>query len=124
QATHIVVDEIEALHMGRLQRLAEIHALDALEPGYQQGVCPVLNPLGHASIGRAAVAGVVLEAAVGRRVVGWRDHDAIGPSAAAAAIEIENRMGNRWGWRVARLATCFATAGIDARFHAVAGQYL
>jgi len=123
QPADIGLDEIEALGGGGLERLAVIHALHTLETGDQQRIGALLNPLGHAGVGRAAIGGVVLEAAVARRVVRRRDDDAIGQPAGAAAVVAEDRVGDRRGWRVARLAVGFAAAGVDTRLDAVGRQH-
>ncbi|CAM5332766.1 hypothetical protein SSTU70S_01077 [Stutzerimonas stutzeri] len=123
QPADIGVDEVEALGGRGLQRLAVIHALDALEPGDQQRIGAFLNPLGHAGIGRAAIGGVVLEAAIARRVVRRRDDDAVGQPAAAAAVVAEDRVGDRRGRRIARLTVGFRATGVDARLDAVGRQH-
>lgn len=119
----IGVDEIEALGGGGLERLAVIHALDAIETGDQQRIGALLNPLGHAGVGRAAIGGVVLEAAIARRVVRRRDDDAVGQPAQAAAVVAEDRVGDRRGRGIARLAAGFRATGVDARLDAVGRQH-
>ncbi len=123
QPADIGVDEIEALGGRGLQRLAVIHALDALETGDQQRIGALLNPFGHTGVGRAAVGGVVLEAAIARWVVRWRDDDAIGQPVGAATVVAEDRVGDRRGRCVARLAVGFAAAGVDARLDAVGREH-
>ena len=67
------------------------HALHAGIAASEQLVRAVLDPVRHVGIGRTAVRGVVLEAAILRRIVRRRDHDAVGEVILAAAIVNQNR---------------------------------
>jgi len=70
------------------------HSRHRLVGGGEQLVSPGFNPARGAGVGRAAVGGIVLEAAVFGGVMGGRYHDAIGWGRGMMAIENQNRMGD------------------------------
>ena len=92
------------------------YALYAGEPTCNQLVGAVLNPGGARCVGRAAVGWVVLEAAVLRRVVRGRDHDAVGQVVHAVLVVGEDGVRERGRRRVGQ-------RGIDAGLDFVAGQH-
>jgi hypothetical protein len=95
----------------------EWHPLHAGGAAPQQLVGSVLHPFGNLEIGRSAVGRVVLEAAVLRRVVGRRGHDAVSEMGLAAAIVAENGPGND-------RRRSEAIVALDDGLHRVGGQYL
>ena len=100
-----------------LQRAGQRHPLHRLEPVAQNLVGALGDHAGGVGVGRAAVGRVVLEAAVARRVVRRRDHDAVGQVAVAAAVEGQDRVADRRRRRV-------AVGRIDHRDNVVGGQHL
>ena len=76
QVVHVVLAEVEALDVLGLDGLLVRHALDVLVVG-KQLVGAGGDGVGGFGRSRAAGDGVVLEAAVGGRVVGRRDDDAV-----------------------------------------------
>ncbi len=71
-------------------RFVEGNPLYVRVSGAQQIIRPVLDPAGYVGVGGAAVGWVVLEASILRRIVGWRDHDAIGEVFLASAVIDQN----------------------------------
>ena len=63
-------------------------------------VCLRLDPRGDGGFRRPAVGWIVFEPAVVRRIVGWRDDDAIGEGLVAPAVVCEDRVGDRGSRRV------------------------
>ena len=61
----------------------------------QQRVGSILDPPGDVGVGRPAMGRVVLEAAVLRRIVRGRDHDAVGQPVMAPAVMDEDGVGDR-----------------------------
>ena len=86
QVIHIAGEVIVFLHIGRLPRLRQRHALDLAQAAFKQRIGAVLHPGGDIAVSRAAVGGVVLETAAVRRVVRGGDDDAIGQARAAALV--------------------------------------
>ena len=83
----------------------------------EQFVGPVLDPLGHVGVCRAAVGWIVLEAAVLGRIVRRRDDDAVCQVLLPAAVVDENGVrddGSRSD----------AVVGLDDGLHSIAGQNL
>ena len=72
-------------------------------PAAEQVVGPVLDPAGDLRSGRPAVGRVVLEPAVGGRVVRGRDDDAVGAGATAVVRQDRPRDGGRGRVAVARI---------------------
>src|ERR1700693_4011089 len=60
---------------------------------------------------------VIFKAAICRRIMRRGDHDAIGESARAVPIVVEDRVRNYWRRRI-------ITAAVDHRGHAVADKHL
>ena len=102
---------------GGPDRLGERHALDLGIAGSEQGVGAVLDPRRDVGVGRAAVGRVVLEAAVGGRIVRRRDHDAVARVLGAAAVVDEDRVRDDRRRR-------HAVVALDDRLDAVGGQHL
>ena len=91
QVVDVGQDEVLLVRGGRLDGRRERHALDVGIGPAQQLIGAVLHPRRHVRIGGAAVGRVVLEAAVLRRIVRRRDHDAICEARPPAAVVDENR---------------------------------
>ena len=92
---------------------------DPLDSGIlrqQQLVRTVLDPAGHAGIGRTAVRRVVLESAIFRRVVRRRDDDSIRRPIARPLIPREDRAGDDRRRREAVVL-------LDDRLHAIRGEH-
>src|SRR5215831_11577670 len=68
EIAHIGQDEIFLMGRGGVERCFVAHTLYARVDASEQRVCPLLNPMGHVGIGWAAVRGIVLDAAVLRRI--------------------------------------------------------
>lgn len=64
-------------HEGALESIAKRHPFHPGQTGFQNGVGPVFHPLGDLTLGGATVGGVVLEAAIFRRIVGRGDHHTV-----------------------------------------------
>ncbi len=116
QIIHIAAEVIVFLHIGRLPRLRQGHALDLTQAAFQQRVGAVLHPTGDIAVGRAAIGWVVLEAAAVRRVVRRGDHNAIGKARAAALVVHQDGLADRR--RRGEL-----TAGGDHGLHAIGRQH-
>ena len=84
--------EIEAMHGHRPPRPLPGDPDYAPQPVSEELVGLVLDPVGHGSVGRATGGRVVLDAAVLRRVVRRRDHDAIREPRRAATVVREDRL--------------------------------
>ena len=82
----------------------------------EQHVGAVLDPPRGAGVGRTAIRPVVLEAAILRRIVRRRDHDAVGQFVRQAAVVRQNGVGERRRGRVAHVV-------IDHHLHAVRRQH-
>ncbi len=78
QIIHIGGDIVVLDHERALERLGKRHPFHASQTRFQNGVGTVLHPLGDLPFGRATMGRVVLEATIFRRVVGRRDHHAVG----------------------------------------------
>ena len=123
QVVHIVLAVVETLDELGLDGLFERHALDVAEVA-EQFVRAVGDRIGHVSRSRAAGDRVVLEAAVGGRIVRRRHHDAVRQTRAFEALGAvsgtvvrENGLGDhRRGREV--------VARIDAYSHAVRHEHL
>jgi hypothetical protein len=102
---------------GSLHGGAERHPLDVRVAGSQKLVGPVLHPSRHIGIRWTAVRRVVLETAVPRRVVRWRDDDAVGTMGRAIAVVGEDGPGNH-------RSRCEAVVFLDDGFDVVRGQDL
>ena len=96
--------------------LLEGYSPRARQLGFEQRVGAPLDPLGDGGVGRTAVGRVVLEAAIGRRIVRWRHDDAVCEAAAAAAIVHQD--GVRYGGGGGVFA-----AGRDQSLYAIGGKY-
>ena len=78
EITNIRQDEIFLMSCFGLDSFGKWNPLHTDIPRAQQFVRAILYPAGHVGIGRAAVGRVVLEASILRRIVRWRNHDAVG----------------------------------------------
>ena len=86
--------------MGALSACDKWNALDAGQAGFKEFIGLVLNPAGGNRVRRAAVGGVIFEAAILGRVVRGGDDNAVGKAAFPAAVVGEDRMGNDRSGRV------------------------
>ena len=123
EVLNVVLAEVEAFDEVGLDGLLERDALDVLEVG-QQFVGALGDRVGRFGRGRAAGRRIVLEAAVGGRVVRRGDDNAVGEVVAGEALRAvgravvrQDRLGDdrRRGEVVAR---------IDAHAHTVGDQHL
>ena len=103
------------LHEAGTQRLVEADALDVLVAVFKKLIGAVLNAGGEGGVGRAAVRGIVLEAAVLRRIVGRRDDDAV-RRGGGLPVPAEDGVGDGGSGGV-------AVAGLDHGDHAVGGEH-
>ena len=110
---HVVV----LVHGGRLEGLLEGLAPHVRKARLEQAVRLALDGRRHLLAGGSAVRGVVLEASVLGRVVGWRRHDAVGGTAAGHAIVSEDRVGDR-------RRRGKAAGGVDHHVHRASGEHL
>ena len=85
QIGDIVLAEVEALDQVGLDGLLERNALDVLEIA-EQLVGTIRDGVGDVGRSRAAGDRVILEAAIGRRVVRRGHHDAVGQAFAGEAL--------------------------------------
>ncbi|MCU0282522.1 MAG: hypothetical protein MUD13_01275 [Candidatus Nanopelagicales bacterium] len=99
------------------QRRAQRDPPHVAHPVSDDLVGPVLDPAGGIGVRRAAVRRVVLEAAVGRRVVRGRHDDAVGQAVRAAAVVGQDRVAQGRGRGV-------AVAAVDEHGHVVGGEHL
>ena len=102
---------------GARLRLLPGDAPHDLQPRDEQAVGLVLDGTRDVGVGRAAGGRVVLEATVGRRVVGRRDDDAIGQPGAASVVPGQDGVGDARRRRE-------AVGAVDAHIHAVGDQHL
>ncbi len=93
--------EIDRAGRRRRQRLGVGLAPYAVPACRQQRVGALLDPAGDVRVRRAAVRRVVLDAAVGRRIVRGRDDEAVGPRPRAAGVVRQDRARDHRGRRVA-----------------------
>jgi hypothetical protein len=119
QIVHIAAQEIELSGGLGLEGLGQRNPLHAAEPVLQQFVGAVGDPARSVGVGRAAVRRVVLEAAVGRRVVAGGDNNAISLrcSGRGAAVVREDGVAQGRGGGV-------AVPRVDEDVHAVCGKHL
>ena len=123
QVVHVVLAEVEALDVLGLDGLLVGHSLDGLEVA-EQFVGAGGDGVGGLGRCRAAGDRIVLEAAIGGRVVARGDHDAVGQAlafealgAVGRAVVRQDRLGD--DWRGDEIA-----AGVDAHVHAVGDEHL
>lgn len=76
------------------------HLLHVFEVPFQKSVGGGFDPVGNVLAGRPAMRRVVLEATISRRVVGWRDHDAICEPGTAPDVMTQDRVRDHWRRRV------------------------
>jgi hypothetical protein len=117
QVLHIRREEIVKMRRRRLHGGRVAYAPDLAVAGAQDVIGPVLNPRGDVCVGRAPVRRVVLVAVVFRRVVGGRDHDAVGQTLAPLAVVNEDSVGDRRGWSE-------GVVSLDERLDTICRQYL
>jgi hypothetical protein len=96
------------MHSGKSEHICEI--------ARNQVVGSVLDPVRHGCIGRSAARRVVLEAAIFRRIVRGRDHNAVGKICRSADVKGEDGMGNRRRRRI-------TPAAIDHGFDAICREH-
>ena len=99
---------------GGLQRPSQRHPLDARSAVAQNLVGALGDYVGGVGVGGAAVGRVVLEAAVGRRVVRRRHDDPVGQPLGAAAVVREDRVAYRRRRRVPVAESITATTSLAA----------
>ncbi|KAF5034809.1 hypothetical protein DSECCO2_592160 [anaerobic digester metagenome] len=109
-------DVVVLLHAIRAQGGRIGHAPHSGELFLQVGVGHVLDDAGDVGVGRAARRRVVLEAAVGRGIVGGCDDDAVGAHVLVVAVKRQDGVGDYGRRRI-------APARLDARGHAVGGEH-
>ena len=117
QVLHIRHEKIVKMRRRRLHGGRVAYAPDLAVAGAQDVIGPVLNPRCDVCVGRASVRRVVLVAAVFRRVVRGRNHDAVGQTLAAPAVVSEDCVGDRRGWSE-------AVVTLDERLNTVRRQDL
>ena len=122
QIGDIVLAEVEALDQVGLDGLLERNALDVLEIA-EQLVGTIRDGVGDVGRSRAAGDRVILEAAIGRRVVRRGHHDAVGQAFAGEALGAircavvgQDGLGHNRGRGE-------VVAGIDAHGHAVGDEH-
>ena len=87
QIADVRVEIVVPVRRGGAQRLLVWDAFHTFEAALHQLIRPGFDPAGDAAIGRSPSGGVVLEAAVVRRIVRRRDDNAVGqPPARAPAV--------------------------------------
>ena len=106
-----------AVCSGCAQRLLEGNPFSTLKSILEELVRSFLDPISDTGFRRTTVGRVVLEAAVIRRIMRWRDDDSVGESSFSPAVVGENRMRYR-GCR--RVFIVFS----DHHFDAVGCQHL
>ncbi len=112
-------DEVLRMDVRRLDRGGIVHPPDAGVARAQQFVGARLDPVGDVGVGRTAVRRVVLDTAVGRRIVRGRHHDAVRAALAALAVlAVVHQDGARDGRRRRK-----AVIGLDHRLHAIGGEH-
>jgi hypothetical protein len=109
-------DEVFFVRAARPDGIRERQALHPDIAAPQQFVGSVLNPLRHIGVGRATIGRVVLEATILRRVVRWRDDDAVRELFLAAAIMNEDSPRDDRRGR-------HAVTALDDCLHIVGGQH-
>ena len=122
QIGHIVLTEVETLNQIGLDGLLERHALDVPEIA-EQLVGAVSDGVGDVRRSRAAGDRIVLEAAIGRRVVGRGHDDAVGQAfagetlgAVGGAVVGQDGLGHDRGRGE-------VVTGVDAHGHAVGDEH-
>ena len=110
-------DVIMAMHVRRLARALIGDALDAGKAVLEIAVRGALDGRRDVGIRRTAIGRVILEAAVFRRVVRRRDHDAIGKAICSALVMAEDRPRDHRRRRVAAL-------GVDHHLDPVRREHL
>jgi len=79
-------DEVVIMDVAGAACGCQVHAAHRLQPLGQDLIGAILDDLGHAGVRRTARGRVVLEAAIRRRIVRRRDHNAISYAALVAAV--------------------------------------
>ena len=92
--------QILLFHVAGGHRLVQGNALHTVQTGGQQGVGTIFHHFGDVGVSRATIRWVVFDAAIFRRVVGWRDHNTIGLRAAFLVVH-QNCVRDRRGRRIA-----------------------
>ena len=121
EIAHVGVEVVVPVRGRRAAGALERNSRHAAEAVGEQRVGALLDPAGDVRVGGPAVRRVVLEAAVLRRVVRRRDHDAVGEPAAPAAVVGEDRVRHDRRRRVAvRASTMTSTPFAASTSSAVA----
>ena len=107
----IGADIVVAMDQRRFARLVVIHPRDALHGVFQIRVGALLDHAGRVGVGGPAMRRIVFVAAILRRIVRRRDHDAVGMAAAASLVVGEDRMRDD---RRRRVAAVFVDHDLDA----------
>ena len=97
----IGADIVVAMHAGSLARPVIGNPRDALQIVFEIAVGGALDGAGDVGVRRSAIGRVVFEAAILRRIVRRRDHDAIGEAALAALVGGEDGVRDHRRRRVA-----------------------
>ena len=109
-------DVIMGVHIGRLARTLVADARDTLQPRFHVAVRLFLDLSRDIGVGRAAMRRIVFVAAVFRRIVRRRDHDAIGEPIRPALVVGQDRVRDRGRGRI-------AAALVDHDVDAVGGEH-
>jgi hypothetical protein len=89
----------------------------AIKPFGEEFVGRLFDPVRHLDIRRAAIGGIVFEAAFVGRIVRWADDDAVGQVGFPAAIVAQDRVRDHG-------RGCVAMMFVDHRLHPVRGEHL
>ncbi len=113
----IGADIVVAMNQRRLARLVVIHPRDALHGVFQILVGAFLDHAGGVGVGGPAMRRIIFVAAILRRIVRRRDHDAVGMTAAPSLVVGEDRVRDDRRRRVAAVL-------VDHDVDAVGGKHL
>ncbi len=100
QSFNVRLDQIFFLDMTAGPRLIERQTLHLFQVALNQLVGAIFHHFGDIGVGRAAVRRIIFDAAIFRRVVGRRNHNAVSLRA-ARFIVLKNRVGDRRRRRIA-----------------------
>ena len=95
EVAHIRVQEIVAVGGGRSKGLGMGNSFDAFEARFEKPIGRGFDPVGDVLAGRATMGRVVLEAAIARRVVRRRHHDAVRQARVTPEVVAQDRVRNR-----------------------------
>ena len=105
------------MHARRFARALVTHPRDALQPFLHVAVGLLLDLARDVGVSRPAMRRIIFVAAVLRRIVRGRDHDAIGKAVLSALVVGQDRMRDHGRRRI-------AAALVDHDVDAVGGEYL